>query len=138
MALTPKMDAFCLAFLETGNRSEAYRQAYDTSKMKPETVHKRASELAMNGEVKGRIAELRAAAAEKAVVSLGEHLFDLQRMRDIALERGKYSAAISAEVARGKAAGLHSERHDDPKQRGFVETVSEEENLEAWAQKHGS
>ncbi|SQE31532.1 Terminase small subunit [Mannheimia haemolytica] len=27
--LTPKQEAFCLAYIETGNASEAYRQAYE-------------------------------------------------------------------------------------------------------------
>ena len=29
--LTPKQEAFCRAYVETGNASEAYRQAYPTS-----------------------------------------------------------------------------------------------------------
>ena len=37
--LTPKQESFCLAYIETGNASEAYRQAYDVGpKTKPETV----------------------------------------------------------------------------------------------------
>ncbi len=41
-ALTPKQDAFCLAYLETSNASEAYRRAYDAKCMKDETIAKRA------------------------------------------------------------------------------------------------
>ena len=29
--LTPKQEAFCLAFLETGNAAQAYRRAYDVA-----------------------------------------------------------------------------------------------------------
>ena len=37
MSLTPKQEAFCLAYMETGNASEAYRRAYDADNMKPAT-----------------------------------------------------------------------------------------------------
>lgn len=37
--LTPKQETFCLAYIETGNASEAYRQAYDAENMKPDTVN---------------------------------------------------------------------------------------------------
>lgn len=39
-ALTPKQARFCQAYLETGNASEAYRQAYDASRMKAASVHR--------------------------------------------------------------------------------------------------
>ncbi|MGU9998175.1 terminase small subunit, partial [Bordetella avium] len=39
MALTPKQEAFALAYVETGNASEAYRRAYSAERMKPETVN---------------------------------------------------------------------------------------------------
>jgi len=59
MGLTIKQEAFCQKYIETGNASEAYRQAYDASAMKPATVNKRSNELFANGAITGRIAELR-------------------------------------------------------------------------------
>jgi len=35
---TQKQENFCLAYIECGNASEAYRRAYDAEYMKPETV----------------------------------------------------------------------------------------------------
>ena len=37
--MTPKQEAFCLAFIETGNASDAYRRAYSAGKMKPATIN---------------------------------------------------------------------------------------------------
>lgn len=74
MSLTPKQEAFCLAYLETGNASEAYRRAYSAGKMKPETVNKRASELLSNGEIAGRLQELNQAAVSAAVMTRQEAL----------------------------------------------------------------
>lgn len=66
--LTPKQDAFVLAYLETGNASEAYRRAYDTRNMQPVTIHNRARELVKQQTVKGRIDELRNEAVENATI----------------------------------------------------------------------
>jgi phage terminase small subunit len=85
-ALTAKQEAFCLAYLETGNASEAYRRAYNVSPAtKPNTVEKRACELLKNGKVTGRIAELQSKAAEKAVLDRAWVLERLMRNARIAL-----------------------------------------------------
>lgn len=78
--LTQKQEAFCLAYIETGNASEAYRRAYRAAKMKPETINKRASELLADGAVTGRIGELRQAASDKAVVSEARVIEELARI----------------------------------------------------------
>lgn len=64
--LTPQQEKFCLAYVECGNASEAYRRAYPRAKnWKPETVYKRASELLANGKVLGRVNELKADLARR-------------------------------------------------------------------------
>ncbi|HWH86174.1 MAG TPA: terminase small subunit [Pseudomonas sp.] len=110
--LTPKQEAFCLAYIETGNASEAYRRAYACSKMKPETVNNKAHAMLKKGEIGARLDELRAPAVERAQVSLETHLNDLKRLRDVSAKKGKYGPAIQAEIARGKASGLYIERKE--------------------------
>ena len=56
--LTPKQEKFCHVYVETGNASEAYRQAYDAAKMKPETINVKANELMQNGKVSVRVKAL--------------------------------------------------------------------------------
>ena len=74
MSLTPKQEAFCLAYIETDNASEAYRRAYNSKHMKPETINRKAKELKDNGKVTARLAELRAPVVEKAKLTLESHL----------------------------------------------------------------
>lgn len=63
--LTEKQERFCQYYLDTdGNASEAYRMAYDTSNMQPETVWSNASRLMDNSKVLARISEIRAERAE--------------------------------------------------------------------------
>jgi phage terminase small subunit len=124
--LTLKKDNFCLAYVESGKASEAYRIAFNAENMKPETIHKRASELLQEREVAGRIAELRQPVIEKAQITLEEHLNELKKLRDYALANEKYGPAIQAEIARGKASGLYIERVETGKPGDF-ENLSDDE-----------
>jgi phage terminase small subunit len=110
MALTQKQETFALSYVETGNASEAYRRAYDADEMKPASIHVKACQLLANGKVRLRVNELQAAAAQKAQITLESHLRDLADLRDQAREARQFSAAITAEVARGKASGVHVEK----------------------------
>lgn len=110
MNLTPKQDAFCVAYVKSGNASEAYRGAYDADAMSDSSVQREAFELLRNPKVAPRLAELRAAVAESSNVSLQSHLADLLWLREMASAAGKYSAAVQAEMARGKVVGLYIDR----------------------------
>jgi phage terminase small subunit len=68
-ALTPKQEAFAVTYIQTGNATEAYRRAYDAKNMASDTVNKRAAELLKHGGIAGRLAELQAPAAARAVAT---------------------------------------------------------------------
>ena len=53
------------------------------------------------------IGELRKEVQEKHGISLERHLGELAKLRDDAMKKGAWAAAINAEVARGKAGGLY-------------------------------
>ena len=108
--LTQKQENFCLAYIETGNASEAYRRAYNARGMKSETVNNKAYALLKKGEIGARLEELRSPVIKNAQVTLEQHLKDLEELRELAKEFGKYGPAIQAEIARGKASGLYVER----------------------------
>lgn len=108
--LTPKQEAFVLAYLETGNASEAYRRCYNAGRMKDETVWRSAKALLDNSKVATRLEELRAPAREKAGLTLESHLARLEELSRDAAALGQYSASVSAEVAKGRASGLYIER----------------------------
>ncbi len=65
--LTEKQERFCQFYLDTdGNASEAYRMAYDTSNMQPETIWSNASRLLASSKVATRINEIRAERAARS------------------------------------------------------------------------
>lgn len=113
MPLTPKQEAFAQAIVTGVNQSDAYRTAYSVKPgTKPESVNVAASKLMGDAKVTQRVAELREPVARKAQITLESHLDDLMRLRNMAAKEKQYSAAISAEIARGKASGVHIEKSE--------------------------
>lgn len=108
MALTQKQEAFCIAYLETGNASEAYRRAYDTEKMNPASVNRCAKGVIDNAKIASRIAELRAPVIKKAQITVEDLLRELEEARTVAMtcETPQSSAAIAATMGKAKLLGL--------------------------------
>ncbi len=67
--LTIKQEKFCNKYLECGNASEAYRFAYNCSKMSNNVIYNKASEMLDNGEIKVRLDYLKNHLAEAAGIS---------------------------------------------------------------------
>ena len=108
MKLTPKQEKFAQVYVQTGNASEAYRQAYDASKMKPETITRKAFDLMQDGNVTARLKEIREELAKASQISLKELLEELEQARQAALgcESPQSSAAVAATMGKAKLLGL--------------------------------
>lgn len=68
--MTPKQEAFALAYHETGNASEAYRRAYNAKNMKEQSIWNKAKEVADNVKVRSRVAELQRLSAERSGITV--------------------------------------------------------------------
>jgi phage terminase small subunit len=85
-------------------------EAYEAAGYKRNRSH--ASRLVANGNIKGRVAELKGAAAaetEITIRSLIEEAADIQKR---ATQAGQHSAAIAALIAKAKLAGRWVERSE--------------------------
>ena len=118
--LTIKQENFCLAYIETGNASEAYRQAYRCGRMKPETVNKNAFKLTECTKITTRLAVLREAVAEKHNVTVDSLIIELEEARDIAKNSGSAMAMVQATMGKAKICGLDGKRDDDDEMAGPV------------------
>lgn len=67
MSLTSKQEKFIQGVVSGLSQTDAYKQAYDTSKMKENTIWNKASELMKNNEVRARYEELINKHREKAL-----------------------------------------------------------------------
>lgn len=104
--LTPKQEKFCQLYVETGSASEAYRQSYDASNMKPDTINVKASELLSNGKISVRVGQLRERLVKKHNVTVDSLIEELEQARKMALESAQVSAAVSATMGKAKLCGL--------------------------------
>ena len=75
--LTPKQEAFCHAYIETGNASEAYRRSYNASKMKDATVNRNAHALLKNNKVAARLEDLRSGIQQRHDVTIDKIIREL-------------------------------------------------------------
>lgn len=106
--LTIKQEAFCQAYIETGNASEAYRTAYAADKMKPEAIHVNASKLLDNAKVALRVSELQGEIKQRHNVTVDSLIAELEEARQAALgaETPQSSAAVAATLGKAKLTGL--------------------------------
>lgn len=111
--LTPKQEAFALAYFETRNGGEAYRRAYDVaeSARTDNWVYVEAWQLLQNPKVAQRIAELEAEAKKLAIYTRQTAMDELEQARNLAHQEGQAGAAVSAVNSKIKLFGM-----DRPKQ----------------------
>ena len=128
--LTPKQEKFAQNVAKGMKKNEAAKKAGYSEKNAARAGTVLTSKS--NPVVQKRIHQLQTKAADKASLSLGTHLTDLKDIRDGAMRNSEWSAAVSAEVARGKAAGLYVNRSELIVNR--VDTMSKDEVLERMKQ----
>ncbi|SFN29387.1 Terminase small subunit [Izhakiella capsodis] len=106
--LTIKQEAFCRAYIETGNASEAYRLSYAADKMKPESVNRKAKEVLDNVKVSAMISKLKSEIKERHNVTVDSLIKELEEARKAALaaETPQSSAAVAATMGKAKLTGL--------------------------------
>ena len=128
--LTPKQEKFAQNVAKGMKKNEAAKKAGYSEK----NAARAGTVLTSNSNpvVQKRIHQLQTKAADKASLSLGNHLTDLKEIRDGAMRNGAWSAAVTAEVARGKAAGLYVNRSELIVNR--VDTMSKDEVVERMKQ----
>jgi hypothetical protein len=125
--LTEKQEKFCRIYAtEDVTRTEAARLAGYSEKTAPVAGSK-----FLNGRdfphILARVAELKEELAKKYEVTFDGHVRQLARIRDAAFEKGNFPAAVSAEKARGAAAGLYVTRQEILV--GKIDQMSREEVL---------
>ena len=107
MSLTVKQEKFCLAYVECGNASEAYRRVYSCERMKPATINRKAKELMDNGKIAARVLELQGGHIQRHDDDVDSLLAQFEEIRVRALATGKLSAAVAATAGKARLYGLN-------------------------------
>lgn len=106
MKLTDKQEKFCQVFHATGNKSEAYRQAYNCENMKEASINRKAVEVAENGNVAARMTELRESALKRVNVTVDNIAAMYQQAFKVARDNNQASAMATAATGMAKLYGL--------------------------------
>lgn len=106
--VTEQQEKFCRVFVETGNASEAYRQAYKSDRKSANSVAVDASRLLDKPNVLLRIDQLRQVHAKRHNITVDSLVAELEEIKRIALEAEtpQTSAAVSAVMGKAKLTGL--------------------------------
>ena len=104
--LTPKQEAFTLAYVETGNASEAYRRAYNAKNMSEKVIHNKASGLLKRGDIRVRVEALQKHHQQRHAVTVDSLTNELIEDRELAHKNEQASATIAATMGKAKLHGL--------------------------------
>ena len=108
--LTQKEEKAVLHYIENGDKSKAYRHAYNASRMKAKTINEAACRLFAKRKIKARVAELQALHAEEHNITvewLTEKYLETYQM---ACNQGKAGEAKGVLDSLGKLHGLIVEK----------------------------
>ena len=125
---TDKMEAFCLAYIETNNASEAYRRSYNVTNMAEKTAARESWIVLQKPQVQDRLAELREVVMDRHNITVDTLLAELEEARKAALgaETPQTSAAVSATMGKAKLLGLDKKIVEiTGKNGGAIETKSQ-------------
>lgn len=121
--LTVKQEATCQAYIEcSGNKSEAYRQAYDTKNMSDEAIYVEACRLFKNPNIALRVLELQEEHKKRHNVTIDTLTNELDQARDLAAKAKQPAAMTTATMGKAKLHGLLSDKHQHI--GGFNITIS--------------
>ena len=104
--VTAQQEGFAQSIYSGMNQSDAYRANYDCSNMLPATIWARASELAADGKVAGRLADLRDTVTEANLWTRKEAFKEAEENLTGAREAKQWGPANAATKTRIELAGL--------------------------------
>jgi|TARA_R110001583_G_scaffold65005_3_gene187991 phage terminase small subunit len=131
-ALTRKQELF-VKELVSNDGMITYKEAAVRAGYPESSAHTRAYELTnphRTPHVVAAIKRYRAEMDERFNITYSRHIRDLQKIRDVALENGAYSAAVQAEYRRGQAQGdIYVNKSEI--RHGSIDSMSKDEVLKA-------
>ncbi len=105
--MTPKQEAFALAFFETGNAAEAYRRAYGvTTEDRDSWVYVEACQLLDHPKITLRLKSLQEQAERHSIYTRNKALEEYEDARAMAMTEKNPSAAIAAVTGKVKLSGM--------------------------------
>lgn len=109
-ALTVKQETFVNHILAGKTAREAYRLAFNCSKMNEGSIAVQSSKTLRDPQIAQSIRSRQRIGLEEAAITQANHLAELARLRELAVENTQISAGVQAEHYRGRVAGLYNDK----------------------------
>ena len=138
--ITTKQEKFAQLWFSLGNKTEAYRQAYDAENLTDAVINVKAVELSKNGKVSVRYQELMDAARERNETTVDRLDQMAKEAFEIAKEGGQPAAMNQSVTVLAKLHGLNQPEKTDNTNTNKLELVeptddmTEEELANAYAE----
>ena len=116
--LTEKQMNFVLGIQKGLSKSDAYRKAYDCTKMKPDSIWCNASKLASSTKVAQWLAYLKATQVTEALYTKEQHIQDMAEAARACKQNKSWSAYVKATESLGRCAGHYVDRAEVTHVRG--------------------
>ena len=117
--LTAKQDKFARLVAEGKTQADAYREAYNSAKMKPETIQNSAYKLMQNGEITARIEEYKKQFTKNldltSQITVERQLKYTQKAIQECLKSGDFNNYLKAMDMQNKLIGLYAPTKTDNK-----------------------
>ena len=124
MNITTKQEKFVQVWRATGNKSEAYRQAYNTGGMSDSTIARKAVEVAENGNVTAMFERLQKAAKKRNDTTVDTLDAMFKEAWRIGKQNSNPSAMVSATSGLAKLHGLNAPDKQDVNHRGEITSIT--------------
>jgi hypothetical protein len=108
--LTLKQQRFVKYILQGKTSKEAYRLAFNSNTKNESSVSAQASRLASDVKIASYLRYYQRIGLEEASITRENHLSELARLRELAVENQQVSAGVQAEHYRGRVAGLYNDK----------------------------
>lgn len=100
MALTLKQETFCKEYISNGgNATQAYKKAYDCSKMKETTINNNAYKLLQNNEIATRLKDLQEPFQKRFEYTMEQSFKKFNELQELALNRISITGVPNPDVA---------------------------------------
>jgi len=128
--LTPKQETFAQKWVELGNASEAYRQAFEVTKENSEWVKVEASRLLAAPNVALTVINLQEAHQQRHNVTVDSLTKELDEARLMATAEKQAAAMTGATMGKAKLHGLITDKNEHSgKGGGAIEVVTRIEQV---------
>jgi len=126
--LTDKQEKFAVIYATHGVTATEAAKAAGYPDGTASVIGNAMLRLDKHANVQRRIMEIKNELAKKFEVTFEKHVQKMAEIRDAAMEKGNYAAAVAAEKSRGQAAGLYVSRTEI--MVGKIDQMTKEEVLQ--------